>query len=267
MEQILHGPEVYDFRQYDRIWQRVAPDLEPYPGMGTAPAQPTAPVRHTASAQPTAPVQPAAPARQTVSARSEAAAGPAASAPAPAFPAQQPVPVQTAVPEPPAVPVPAGPSPALGPMGQLPGASMDPCCMGSAASEMLDVITGYIEEALSDRRYLLALVRQAPSWARQVLRDIASDLQAQARQLMAVHYLITGTCYRPSVSTERIYVGRWCPALRERYHAAACSGLNYARSAEDTTDPCLAKLFEDLSEQSYGHAEDLMGLLQRSLQR
>ena len=31
MEQHLHSPEVYDYRQYDRIWQRVAPNLEPYP--------------------------------------------------------------------------------------------------------------------------------------------------------------------------------------------------------------------------------------------
>ena len=88
----------------------------------------------------------------------------------------------------------------------------------------------------------------------------------QARWLMAAHYLITGRRYRPSVSAERIYAGRWCPALRERYHAAACSGFNYARSAEDTMDPCLTKLFEEMSKQSYAHAETLMGLLQRSLQ-
>jgi len=137
--------------------------------------------------------------------------------------------------------------------------------MGTAAGEMLEVISGYTEAALSDRRYLLAMVRQAPSWARQTLRDIASDLQGQARQLMAAHYLITGQRYRPSVSAERIYVGRWCPALRERYHAAACSGLNYARSADDTLDPCLTKLFQDMSKESYGHAEKLMGLLERSL--
>ena len=124
---------------------------------------------------------------------------------------------------------------------------------------------GYIEAALSDRRYLLALVRQAPSWARQTLRDMAADLQSQARQLTAAYYLITGRCYRPSISAERIYVGRWCPALRERYHAAACAGLNYARSAEDTTDPCLAKLLEDFSKQSYGHAETILELLEKSL--
>ena len=138
--------------------------------------------------------------------------------------------------------------------------------MGTEAAELLNVLTGYIEAALSDRRHLLALTRQAPAWARKDLRDIAADLQDQARQLMAAHYLITGQCYRPSISTERIYVGRWCPALRERYHAAACSGFNFARSAEDTMDPCLAKLFEEMSKESYRHAEELMGLLQRSLQ-
>ena len=217
MDQTLHNPEVYDFRQYDRIWQRVAPTLEPYPGTS---------------------------AQRDAGARMEAAPVSAA---------------RPAAPEAPAVPVPAGQ------MAQLPGAAANPCCMGSAAQEMLEVIDGYAEAALSDRRAVLALARQAPSWARQDLRDIAADLQSQAQKLAAVHYLVTGRCYRPSVSTERIYVGRWCPALRERYHAAACGGLNYARSAEDAMDPCLAKLFGDMSKQSYSHAETLMGLLQRSL--
>lgn len=228
MEQTIHAPEVYDFRQYDRIWQRVAPNLEPYPGMAV----------RSESTAPAAPI-PASPA-------------------APAIPA---------APETPAVPVPAGPGLSPAQESQLPGAEQNPCCMGTDAAEMLEVITGYTEAALSDRRCLLALTRQAPSWARQALRDIAADLLFQSRQLTAAYYLITGQRYRPSVSTERIYVGRWCPALRERYHAAACSGFNYARSAGDTMDPCLAKLFAHLSEQSYGHAETLMGLLQRSLQR
>ena len=223
MEHTTQTPEVYDFRQYDRIWQRVAPNLEPYPGMAVPPAG-----------------------------RSEAVNPPVPAAPA--------VPAIPAVPEAPAVPVPAIPE------GQLPGAERNPCCMGTEAAELLDVVTGYIEAALSDRRYLLALLRQAPSWARKPLRDMAADLQDQARRLMAAHYLITGQCYCPSVSTERIYPGRWCPALRERYHAAACSGFNFARSAEDTMDPCLAKLFEEMSKESYRHAEELMGLLQRSLQ-
>ena len=139
--------------------------------------------------------------------------------------------------------------------------------MGTAAEEMLDILTGYIEEELSDRRSILALARQAPSWARQRLRDIAADQANSARRLMAAYYLIRGECYHPSVSMERIYTGRWCPALRERYHAAARNGLNYARSAEDSTDPCLRRLLQELSDLSYAHADALMQMLERSIQR
>ena len=117
-----------------------------------------------------------------------------------------------------------------------------------------------------DRRYLLALLRQAPSWARKPLRDMAADLQDQARRLMAAHYLITGQCYRPAIAGGAVSVGRWCPALRERYHIEACSGGNYARSADGTTDPCLAKLLNELSADEYRHAEELMAMLERAIQ-
>ena len=38
MDQQVHTPGTYDFRQYDRVWQRVAPALEPFAGE-EAPAQ------------------------------------------------------------------------------------------------------------------------------------------------------------------------------------------------------------------------------------
>ena len=206
MAENIHSPEVYDFRRYDRVWQRVAPDLEPYPGGNTA------------------------------------------------------VPVQQPQVEPEPVPALARQE------SQLPGAAQDPCCMGSAAAEMLEVLTGFIEEELADRRYFLAMSRQAPSWARQRLRDIAADEGAHARRLMAAHYLITGQCYRPAIASGTISIGRWCPALRERYHMEACNGLNYARSADGTTDPCLSKLLNELSADEYRHAEELMAMLERAIQ-
>ncbi|WP_455582064.1 ferritin-like domain-containing protein [Dysosmobacter sp.] len=206
MEQDLHSPQPYDYRQYDRIWQRVAPGLEPYP----APAAP-----------------------QTA-----------------AVPAMAELPNST-------------PST---PESQLPGAEQNPCCMGTAAADMLDVLTGFIEESLTDRQYFLAAARQGPAWARQRLRDMAADEAAHARRLMAVHYLITGSCYRPALSRDRICIGQWCPALRERYHLEACNGLNYARAADGTTDPCLSRLLNELSAEEYRHADILMQMLERSLQ-
>ena len=138
--------------------------------------------------------------------------------------------------------------------------------MGTAAADMLEVLTGFLEEALSDRRHYLALARQAPVWARQRLRDIADGKLEHARHLLAIHYLVTGACYQPAVNCERIYVGRWCPALRERYHAEAFNGLNYARAADGTTDPCLARVLNTMSADAYRWARELMVMLERGLQ-
>ena len=128
MEKDLHSPGACEQRRYDRVWQRVAPILEPYPGY-----------------------QP--------------------------MPALADLPGQSA---------PAAP-PASVPESQLPGAEQNPCCMGTEAAEMLEVLDGFIEEELTDRRSTLALARQAPSWARQTLRDLAEAAGRPARRLMAVH--------------------------------------------------------------------------------
>lgn len=224
----------YDYRQYDRVWQRVSPTLDPYPGMQVEETQPAGANggRQAASAQQAASVQQAAPAQQT------------------ALAAQQPT-APTARMEP--------------PVETLPGAEGNPCCMGTQAEEMLEVLEGFIEEELADRRFYLAFARQAPTWARQALRETGEEEGAHAKRLMAVYYLITGQCYRPSISCERISVGRFCPALRERYHVEACGGFNYARAADGTTDICLAKLLNELSADEYRHAERIMAMLERAM--
>lgn len=158
-----------------------------------------------------------------------------------------------------------GMTPAARAESTLPGAEIDPCCMGSAAQDVIEVLMGFAEEELSECRHLQALSCQGPGWAAGRLREMAADHARHAKRLFAVYYLITGTCYTPVVQTDRIYVGKWCPALRERYHAAACSGMNYRRAAEGTTDVCLRTLLDDLSEASYRQAEVLLQILERSM--
>ena len=82
----------------------------------------------------------------------------------------------------------------------LPGAQADPCCMGTAALESLEVLQGFIREELADRRTYLFLARRAPTAeARQVFRAIASDEGRHARRLLAAVYLITGERYCPAI--------------------------------------------------------------------
>ena len=45
MDQQVHTPAAYDFRQYDRVWQRVAPALAPFDGEAEAAETPAPQVR------------------------------------------------------------------------------------------------------------------------------------------------------------------------------------------------------------------------------
>ncbi len=144
----------------------------------------------------------------------------------------------------------------------LPGAQADPCCMGTAALESLEVLQGFIREELADRRTYLFLARRAPTAeARQVFRAIASDEGRHARRLLAAVYLITGERYCPAICYPPLRCDGYCAALRERYHEEACGGFNYHRASQETLDPCLQQLLLAFSQDEYRHANAMLGLL------
>ena len=144
----------------------------------------------------------------------------------------------------------------------LPGAQADPCCMGTAALESLEVLQGFIREELADRRTYLFLVRRAPTAeARQVFRAIASDEGRHARRLLAAVYLITGERYCPAICYPPLRCDGYCAALRERYHEEVCGGFNYRRASQETLDPCLQQLLLAFSQDEYRHANAMLGLL------
>ena len=144
----------------------------------------------------------------------------------------------------------------------LPGAQADPCCMGTAALEALEVRQGFIREELADRRTYLFLARRAPTAeARQVFRAIASDEGRHARRLLAAVYLITGERYCPAICYPPLRCDGYCAALRERYHEEVCGGFNYHRASQETLDPCLQQLLLAFSQDEYRHANAMLCLL------
>ena len=146
----------------------------------------------------------------------------------------------------------------------LPGATPNPCCMGTNAQDSIDVLEGFIQEALAESRCCQSLSCNVRNQAAaQLFRRAANEKQAAARELCGAYYLITGTRYAPSVTVEHMHWGSLAEALRSWYHQEACNGLNYARAADAATDQCLSKLFARLSEKSYQLAEDVMPLLGR----
>ena len=144
----------------------------------------------------------------------------------------------------------------------LPGAQADPCCMGTAALESLEVLQSFIREELADRRTYLFLARRAPTAeARQVFRAIASDEGRHARRLLAAVYLITGERYCPAICYPPLRCDGYCAALRERYHEEVCGGFNYRRASQETLDPCLQQLLLAFSQDEYRHANTMLCLL------
>lgn len=144
----------------------------------------------------------------------------------------------------------------------LPGAQADPCCMGTAALESLEVLQSFIREELADRRTYLFLARRAPTAeARQVFRAIASDEGRHARRLLAAVYLITGERYCPAICYPPLRCDGYCAALRERYHEEVCGGFNYRRASQETLDPCLQQLLLAFSQDEYRHANAMLCLL------
>ena len=144
----------------------------------------------------------------------------------------------------------------------LPGAQADPCCMGTAALESLEVLQGFIREELADRRTYLFLARRAPTAeTRQVFRAIASDEGRHARRLLAAVYLITGERYCPAICYPPLRCDGYCAALRERYHEEVCGGFNYRRASQETLDPCLQQLLLAFSQDEYRHANAMLCLL------
>ena len=138
----------------------------------------------------------------------------------------------------------------------------DPCCMGTAALESLEVLQGFIREELADRRTYLFLARRAPTAeARQVFRAIASDEGRHARRLLAAVYLITGERYCPAICYPPLRCDGYCAALRERYHEEVCGGFNYRRASRETLDPCLQQLLLAFSQDEYRHANAMLCLL------
>ncbi|MDO4812160.1 MAG: ferritin-like domain-containing protein [Eubacteriales bacterium] len=148
----------------------------------------------------------------------------------------------------------------------LPGAQSDPCCMGTAAVESIEVLEGFVRDELAARKMYLSFSRCAPTQeARRMFYAMACDEGRHARELMAAIYLATGETYCPRVCTEQTCRDGYCACLRRFYHEEACGGYNYFRAGEETLDYCLEQMFTNMSKDEYRHARQILRLLSKTL--
>ena len=99
------------------------------------------------------------------------------------------------------------------------------------------------------------------------VKGVTLEEGGHARRLMGVHYLITGQNYSAAVPLPANIpcTGSWREVLRLRYHEESCSGLNYRRASEETTDECLSEILLELSHDEYRHARQLLCLLEKQM--
>lgn len=161
---------------------------------------------------------------------------------------------------------PAAPGTGSGGLDQLPGADMDPCCMGSQAQQSIGVLEGFLQEELAQRQCVLALIRCVrEARAARLLRSLAEGKLDAARRLKAARYLISADCSAVSVMVEPACWKNLPQALRAIYHQEACNGFNYQRAADEATDLCLQKLLADLGREAYRRSEAVLELLGKLL--
>ena len=218
---------VPDYARYDRLWQRVAPTMNPYPEVRAAQ---NAAVPVAAMQQPPAMPQTAA-ARQTT-------------------PVQQTTARDAQLTETEKQEL------------TLPGAEANPCCMGSEAQDLVEVLEGFAQEEMADAATYRQLARFAPNrMAAAALREMGRGADQRGRELAAAYYLITGEQKR--ITSAAVVLPRlpYRELLRERYHATVCNAFNYARAEDATPDPCLQRLLRRFSEESYAASERLLRLL------
>ena len=219
------APGVYDYRMYDRIWQRVSPDLDPYPE-----------VRAAQGGGMTAPRQ------EGLAYGPDPAAGRAATG----MSAAQAAP-ETGVEDLPG----ADPNPCC--MGSLADDSIN-VLAGFINDELAD-----------SRCCMALSRQVRNQAAARLFRRFAGEKQAAAQDLRAAYYLITGTCYAPVITLERRQWKCLADILRFCYHQEACGHLNYMRAAEEAPDPCLKKVLNRLGEAADHRAGDVLELLGKVL--
>lgn len=132
---------------------------------------------------------------------------------------------------------------------------------GSAAYAALleEMMDGETEDA----RLYQALARRAGGSAGRALGAMAAEERRHARRLSAAHFLITGCRHQPRGQGGSRPVPELSAALREQFLQEQREAASYQAAAAETTDPCLAQLWQELAREELMHARLLRNILEQ----
>jgi len=93
------------------------------------------------------------------------------------------------------------------------------------------------------------------------LSGLAEEKRRQAKRLDAARFLISGQCYSvPPTPCPRFRSAAF--ALRERFQAEQRLETGLLTAVENTSDPCLAGLYQELADETGTHARRLWRMVE-----
>ena len=135
-------------------------------------------------------------------------------------------------------------------------------CLGAASAVHGALLQRCIAAELSDHRAYLALSRRAPASCARALAAMAADERRHAKRLSAAYFLISGVRYFPADRVPAPAFSSFTAALRRRFADEQRGASAYLAAGDETADPCLRALFQELAGEEAAHARLIRALLE-----
>lgn len=139
----------------------------------------------------------------------------------------------------------------------------DVMCLGHASEQYADLLKEMIDGETEDMRTYQALSRRAGGNGSKVLGTMAADERRHAKRLSTAYFLITGEQYRsPNMNGTRPPMDLMT-GLREQFVQEQRGAAAYQGAAQETGDPCLRQLYQEIAREEQGHARMIRSLLEQ----
>ena len=139
----------------------------------------------------------------------------------------------------------------------------DVVCLGHGSKRYADLLKEMIDGETEDMRTYQMLSRRAGGNGSKVLGAMAADERRHAKRLGTAYFLITGERYQsPNMNGTRPPMDLMT-GLREQFIQEQRGAAAYQGAAQETTDPCLRQMYQEISREEQSHARMIRNLLEQ----
>lgn len=139
----------------------------------------------------------------------------------------------------------------------------DVSCLGQGSAMYAPLLREMIDGEMEDWRTYQALARRAGGSGTRMLSTMAADERRHARRLSTAYFLITGERYQPpNMAGSRPHMDLMT-GLREQFIHEQRGAAAYQGAAQETGDPCLRQLYQELAQEEMAHARMIRSLLEQ----